>query len=373
MKQQLIPLVPLLKELVAGPRLPAGEAGEDSPARLAHVARSQDLARLDEELVPLVFQNVVDWFQQEDDWVAECLAVWVDPEAGRLIVSSLRDDAGQGELELFVDAFGPVVERWRAEEEQARPQPNPDHDPADPVEGTQYRRYARLPGSDEFQWLYGSGPDAADWQTIEDRYRQHEADADGGQAESVRPYEDHFIKLVDGRWVFGASPDAAVWYDDYDQLLAQEGPVTAGHEADADGGQAESVRPYEDHFIKLVDGRWVFGASPDAAVWYDDYDQLLAQEGPVTAETEPPAQTGMLLDAVSGGLDQRVFQPDADLSAEEAESLLESPAGQMFFQVLAQTMIDTQAPQFDSLLQASEDFSEQELSDLLRLVQAYQD
>lgn len=309
MKQQLIPLVPVLKELLAGPQGPAGE--EEGPVQLAHIAKGNDMTWLNEALVALVFCDRRDWYAQQDDWVAECLAVWMDPETLQLFGSGLRADAGQSELEMFVDALDGVVERWRAESEQARPQPNPDVDPAAPVEGTQFYKYARLQGTREFQWLYASAPDSADWQTIDARYLQHEAGA-AGRPDDIRPHGDHFTKLVDGAWAFGATREAALWYDDYEWMLEQEG---------------------------------LLPVPPEAA------EQVV--EAP-----EPP-----------GGLDERVFDPEADLTSAEAKDILATPAGEVFAEAMTQAMIDMQAEQIERLLAGAENLSEEELKALLELVQ----
>jgi len=309
MKQQLIPLVPVLKELLAGPRGPAGEA--ETPVRLAHIARSNDMSWLNEVLVALVFCDQRDWYAQEDDWVAECLAVWMDPQTAQLFGSALRADAGQSELEMFVDALGGVVERWRVESEQAQPQPNPDFGPAAPVEGTQFYKYARLQGTQEFQWLYASAPDSTDWRTIDAWYLQHEADA-AGQPDDIRPHGDHFTQLVDGAWKFGATREATRWYDDYEWMLEQEGLLPALPE------------PVEQ----------------------------------VVEAPEPP-----------GGLDERVFDPEADLTSAEAQDILATPAGEVFAEAMAQAMIDMQAEQIEKLLAGAGNLSEAELKTLLDMVQ----
>ena len=370
MKQELIPLVPMFKGLLAGPQGSAEE--EDSPACRAHAARSHEAARLSETLAALVFRNEYAWFERDDDWVAECLAEWVGPEAGQLFFSSLREGAQQSDLELFVDVFGGVVERWLTEAQQARPQQNPDFDPDAPVEGTQYCKYARLPGTDTFQWLYASEPESDDWQTIELRYERHEAEAAAEPPEDIRPYEEHFIKLVGNDWKYGATADATIWYDEYQELLAA---VDAAE-------PPEDIRPYEGHFIKLVGNDWKYGATADTAIWYDEYQELLAAEGLLTTEPEPePAEVeepeepeaaaetvGPSL-AVQDGLDDRAFDPQAELSPEEAQSIIESPAGQVLAEDLAQKLIEQQAAQVENLLAVTEDLSEEELTRLLELVQ----
>ncbi|MFD4597986.1 hypothetical protein ACFWPQ_08090 [Streptomyces sp. NPDC058464] len=325
--------MPMFKALLA-PAQAVPEEEAESPVQLANGAKRGDVDWLNEVLVPLVFYQDRAWFEQEDSWVAECLAEWADPDTEGLFHSSLREDAGQSELEMFVDTFGGVVEQWRVQNEQAQPQPNPDFDPAEPVEGTQYYKYAKLPGTHEFHWLYASGPDSADWQVLQVRYDQYEqnaTDAAYGHAEIIEPYGDHFMKAVDGRWVFGASRDAAVWHDEYEQLLAQEGLLAA---------QPEPAQP-----------------EPAEAV---------------VEEPAPHAQKVAILEAVADGLDARVFDPEAELTAEEAEEILSSQAGEMFFGTVTQLMADAQKAQLEELLAAPEDLSAEELSELLELVLSHQ-
>ncbi|MFG2953374.1 hypothetical protein ACGF5O_06545 [Streptomyces sp. NPDC048291] len=330
--------MPMFKALLA-PAQAVPEEEAESPVQLANDAKRGDVDWLNEVLVPLVFHQDRAWFEQEDSWVAECLAEWADPDTEGLFHSSLREDAGQSELEMFVDTFGGVVEQWRVQNEQAQPQPNPDFDPAEPVEGTQYYKYAKLPGTHEFQWLYASEPDSADWQILQVRYDQYEQDATDaahGHAEIIEPYGDHFMKAVDGRWVFGASRDAAVWHDEYEQLLAQEGLLAA---------QPEPAQPEP--------------AQPEPAE-------------AVVEEPAPHAQKVAILEAVADGLDARVFDPEAELTAEEAEEILSSQAGEMFFGTVTQLMADAQKAQLEELLAAPEDLSAEELSELLELVLSHQ-
>ncbi|MEU9407851.1 hypothetical protein AB0E08_19515 [Streptomyces sp. NPDC048281] len=340
--------MPMFKALLAPARTVPEEEAE-SPVQLANGAKRGDVDWLNDVLVPLVFHQDRAWFEQEDSWVAECLAEWADPDTEGLFHSSLREDAGQSELEMFVDAFGGVVEQWRVQNEQAQPQPNPDFDPAEPVEGTQFYKYAKLPGTQEFQWLYASGPDSADWQILDVRYDQYDrydqndqnaADAGYEQAEIVEPYGDHFMKAVDGRWVFGTSRDAAVWHDEYEQLLAQEGLLPEPEPAQPEPAYSAPAQP-----------------APAEAV---------------VEEPAPHAQKVAVLAAVADGLDARVFDPEAELTAEEAEEILSSQAGEMFFGAVTQLMADAQKAQLEELLKAHEDLSAEELSELLELVLSHQ-
>ncbi|WP_329215708.1 hypothetical protein OG352_08130 [Streptomyces sp. NBC_01485] len=336
-----------------------------SPVHLANSTKRGDVDRLDAVLVPLVFFNERAWSEQDDGWVAECLAEWLDPDTEGLFRSSLREDAGQSELEMFVDAFGGVVEQWRVQNEQARPQPNPDFDPAEPVEGTQFYKYAKLPGTDEFQWLYASEPDSADWQILQVRYDRYEADAAEQHTEAIEPYGDHFMKAVDGRWTFGATRSAATWYDDYQKMLEREGLLSPAPEAPGVASAPDEVQPYGDHFMKLTDGRWTFGASRDAAVWYDDYQEMLEQEGLIPAAPVSVRAAVQAFQALQADLDERVFQPEAALTAGEAAEILSSDAGQEFAEALNQTLLDMQAEQFETLLMGTEGLSEEELKLLL--------
>jgi hypothetical protein len=322
--QQIYPFVPLFKRLLTTESTTPTEEEAQSPVHLAHTAKSNDVNQLGETIIALIFYNQREWFQREDDWVAECLAEWADTELERLFNSALKADASQTELEGFIESFGRIVDRWRIESEQAQPQQNPDYDPANPVEGTQYFKYAKLPGTEEFQWLYASTADSADWQTMQDRYNAYEQLIDAQapareSAEIIEPYGDYFMKAVDGTWRYGRTRESENWYDDYQVMLSAENLIPAAPaapvpepapETEAEAATAtEEIREYGDHFIKLVEGAWRYGCTRESENWYADYEDMLRAEGLAPEAPVSVAETAEEL--------EELLQP----SAEEARML----------------------------------------------------
>jgi hypothetical protein len=344
-------MMPIFKELLTTDH--SESEGKPSSATKVNRDKTSDVERLNDVLVLLVFYNDREWFERDDSWVAECLDEWVDPSDEQLFNSSLREDAGKSELEMFLAAFDHVVERWRTESEQAKPQPNPDFDPDEPVEGTQYYKYAKSPGTQHFEWLYASAENSVDWQPMQVRYDQYEAEIDARQGE-VKPYGEYFMKPVDGGWQYGARPDTERWYRTYEELLA---------------AQAE---PYGDYFMRLVNGEWRFGATRHAEVWYGKYDELLESLGlSEAAEEEPeePAAEKPKEPAADGGLDPRVVQPESKLTEAQAHEILATPAGKQFVADLEQQVFEQHRDQLEQLLAGTEDLSEAELTKLLELAQ----
>jgi hypothetical protein len=361
----------MFKRLLAtGQSVPEDE--EASPVHQAGRAKSTDVERLNDVLVPLVFYNAREWFEQDDSWVAECLAEWADSEVERLFASSLRDDAGQSDLEMFIVEFGGVVEQWQAQYEQAQPEPNPDFDPDEPVEGTQFYKYAKLPGTQDFQWLYASRADSEDWQTLQSRYDQYESKVEVRHTEVIEPYGDYFMKAVDGAWRFGRTRNAKEWYGDYELMLRKEGLLPATPQEDA-AASSEDIRPYGDHFMKAVDGKWRYGTTREAKKWYGDYQLMLREEGLAPAEPVSVKKTVALFEAALKNLDPRVLSPDGEVSPDVALDAFESPAGQEFFGGLTARLTDEHVPQLDSILDTVADLGVEELEGLLKVLQQGQE
>jgi hypothetical protein len=292
--QQIYPFVPLFKTLLTTVSTVPTEEEAHSPAYLARTAKSNDITQLNELMVGLLFYNQREWFGQEDTWVAEALVEWTDRETEILFETYLKEDASQTDLEKFIEDFGKIAERWRTESEQAQPQPNPDFDPEDPVEGTQYYKYAKIPGTEEFQWLYGPSPESDDWQSMDVRYAAYEAllpapGATGEGAGLIEPYGEYFMKLVDGAWRYGCTRESEYWYGDYEEMLRAEGlapavpaapaPAPVETEAEAAATAPEEIREYGEYFIKLVDGAWHYGRTRESELWYEDYEEMLRAEG----------------------------------------------------------------------------------------------
>jgi hypothetical protein len=349
----------MLKRLLGTDPTP-GE--EDGPPREAYAAKESDVRRINEDLVAEVFQGEQEWFRREDDWVAACLDELVDQDDLRLIASSLSDGASRSDLETFIDALRPVAEQWRARYEQARPGRNPDFDPAEPVEGTQYYRYARLPGTYDFDWFYASEPESADWQPLQVRYDQYEAQAVVRHTEIIEPYGDHFMKAVEGRWRFGATSDATRWYAEYEEMLKKEGLLPSDP---VQLGETGEVRPHGEHFTKYLDGRWRFGVTRDATRWFAEYDELLEAQGLLPQKPVVVKEAVRRFEDARAGLDQRAFTPDAQLSSLEAAEILASAEGQVFFQEVSQELLVEQAERIDGLLDAAGEFGAEELNRLL--------
>jgi hypothetical protein len=321
--QEIYPFVALFKGLLTTDSTPPAEEEAQLPLHLARAAKSNDIGQLNDTIVSLVFYNQREWFQQEDSWVAECLAEWADDDAERLFAANLKQDASQTEFEAFVESFRIIADRWREESERARPEPNPEFDPSDPVEGTQFYKYAKLPGTQEFQWLYGTSPETDDWQPMQVRVDAYlllaEAVDAAAPAEIIEPYGDYFMKAVDGRWQYGATRDSEAWYEDYEQMLRAEGlapalpgaPAPAATEEEEEDATTESgeVREYGEGFIKLVEGEWHYGAARDAATWYRDYAEMLRAEG---LAPEAPASVSETAEVI-----EELLEP----SPEEAEDL----------------------------------------------------
>lgn len=349
--QQIYPFVPLFKRLLTTESTAPTEEEAQSPVHLAHTAKSNDVTQINDLIIALIFYNQREWYEQEDSWVAESLAEWADRELEVLFVSTLKEDASQTELERFIEDFSRIAERWRTESEQARPEPNPDFDPADPVEGTQFYKYAKLPGTEELQWLYGPSAESGDWMTMQDRYDAHEALLDAQRAAdepaaTIEPYGDYFMKVVEGAWQYGRTRESEAWYQDYEEMLRAEGlapaepaepatPVPAPAEAEtATATPPEEIREYGEYFIKLVDGAWHYGRTRDSARWYADYEEMLRAEGLAPAAPVSVAETVEEF--------EKQLQPSEEEARELGKDALDdlSEAGDEFALLFAEALQD---------------------------------
>jgi hypothetical protein len=236
-QSSLKPLMPRFKKLLTQqdtvPTEEATQAVDYEAVSAARAAKAEAIQQFNTVAVPLIFYNQSAWDAQDDSWVAECLQEWIAPDDSGIdaMFRGLGDPSGppsEPDLGSFIDQINDRVNEWQNDKELATPQLNPDFDPENPLDGTQYYKYAERWQGEGKQWLYAAEPsdDPADWATMQERYDQYEAALGApGQKEIIEPYGQGFMKAVEGRWRYGSSRDAATWYGDYDAMLAAEGLI----------------------------------------------------------------------------------------------------------------------------------------------------
>jgi hypothetical protein len=254
-----------------------------------------------EDLATLVFQGDREWPDHQDQAAgyADDISAWL---AGDTESEFITLTAESGDLAAFISWMTPVLDQWKAPEEEGQEGPegqglaNPNYD-SDPTPGTEYYRYDEATG----EYLYAATADGADWATYEQR-RYSDPTWNDGYGLSYR--HDQRDQVYE-------------WYDEQDgtwkdQAWADQYAAGGAGQADAVGAGSPAAWDQDWQMFYRIgpDGQYEYAdavvpgdeSSGSSEVWLS-YEQAVTRAAPAGQETGQEADVEVSQEEISAILD----------------------------------------------------------------------